>query len=199
MSKRYRKSKKWRVFGYLRLILLFALVAFAASWLEHQSRERLTADFKVVDGDSLKNGDERIRLVGIDAPEIKQICGSPKGDYRCGIEARNFLRTLASRGAPECYVEGKDKYGRLLAECFVGKTSLNAQLVAAGWAVSYGSYGWQERLARHEKRGLWQGEFDRPQDWRATHSALIDSPSGRVWHGLWRRLSYWFLPEESNI
>ncbi|WP_144421107.1 thermonuclease family protein [Ahrensia marina] len=198
MNKRYKRRKKWRAFGYLKVMALFAVMAVVASWLEHQNREQLSAEFKVVDGDSLQNEDVRIRLVGIDAPEIGQICGSAKGDYRCGIEARDFLRKLIGDNRPDCYVEGKDKYGRFLAECFVGKTNLNAQLVASGWAVSYGSYGWQEQVARRGKRGLWSGQFDRPQDWRATHSGLADGPSGRIWHGLWRRISYWFSTVESN-
>lgn len=198
MKRRYIKRKKWRSFGYLRVILIFSAVALAASWLEHQSREHLTGDFRVVDGDSLQNGDDRIRLVGIDAPELQQICTSQSGAYRCGIEARDFLQGLIKGGRPDCYVEGLDKYNRLLAECFVDKTNLNSQLVSSGWAVSYGSYGWQEGLARSEKRGLWQGEFDMPQEWRATHSGIIDGPSGRIWHGIWRRIHYWFLPEESS-
>jgi len=46
----------------------------------------------VTDGDSLSFGKERIRLFGIDAPEIKQICNDKfKKPYACGEEAKKNL------------------------------------------------------------------------------------------------------------
>ena len=46
----------------------------------------------VTDGDSFRFGKERIRLFGIDAPEIKQICNDKfKKPYSCGEEAKKKL------------------------------------------------------------------------------------------------------------
>jgi hypothetical protein len=48
--------------------------------------ETLSGIPKVVDGDTLELGKERIRLYGIDAPETKQLCKNSKGqDYACGM------------------------------------------------------------------------------------------------------------------
>lgn len=52
---------------------------------------------RVVDGDTLviedgKGGKERIRLLGIDAPESKQMCTDSKGSaYACGIESQRVI------------------------------------------------------------------------------------------------------------
>ncbi len=51
----------------------------------------------MVDGDTIviedgKGGKERIRLLGIDAPESKQICKDNKGaPYACGIESQQVI------------------------------------------------------------------------------------------------------------
>ena len=47
---------------------------------------------KVTDGDSIKIGKNRIRLQGIDAPEIKQKCIKDQEEYSCGIDSKNFLK-----------------------------------------------------------------------------------------------------------
>jgi endonuclease YncB( thermonuclease family) len=59
---------------------------------------------RVVDGDTIviedgKGGKERIRLLGIDAPESKQMCKDSKGSqYACGIESQQVI--VASLKAP---------------------------------------------------------------------------------------------------
>ena len=47
-------------------------------------------------------------------------------------------------------------------------------MVERGWAVAYGAYDAEERLAREELRGLWAGSFDRPRDWRVMHGEADD-------------------------
>ena len=44
-------------------------------------------------------------------------------------------------------------------------------MVRAGWAVTYLSRDYQRREneARAERRGLWQGRFERPEAWRRKH------------------------------
>ena len=59
-----------------------------------------------------------------------------------------------------------DKHDRLLALCRAGGIDLNREMVARGFAVSYGRYGKEEQTARKNKTGMWSGEFERPRDWR---------------------------------
>ena len=49
----------------------------------------------VTDGDTIKIGREKIRLFGIDAPEMKQICNDENNNpYACGHVSKKFLSDL---------------------------------------------------------------------------------------------------------
>lgn len=125
--------------------------------------------YKVVDGDSLEHGLERIRLEGIDAPEYLQDCYDKQGNkYRCGIKSADYLQSLL-HGQINCRRLGRDRYGRSLSECFnSGGININRQMVISGWATSYGNqYTEEEKIARKSKLGVWQGKFMRPELFRA--------------------------------
>ncbi|MBB4015512.1 MULTISPECIES: thermonuclease family protein [Chelatococcus] len=129
---------------------------------------RVAGSVDVVDGDTLRLADGRpLRLEGIDAPEIDQLCDKPSGPYPCGRAARSALVRLVAGADVTCILDGKDRYGRLLGRCSVGEEDVNASLVATGWAVASGRYHAEEAAAREGRLGLWQGRFERPADWRA--------------------------------
>ncbi len=82
-------------------------------------------------------GGTRVRLFGIDAPELKQRCKHPSGrDFLCGRAAAAFLLEHVRGGAVECKGDSVDKYGRLIAICFVDGKDLNALMVGEGWALA---------------------------------------------------------------
>jgi endonuclease YncB( thermonuclease family) len=146
-------------------ISLFALLCYG---------QALAGEFSAVDGDGLRIGAERIRLWGIDAPELDQQCTRDKAVYPCGAEARNALERLLSAGAPSCERLYEDPYGRTVARCRVAGADLGAAMVRSGWAVDFrrysaGAYADEEANARGAKRGLWAGEFDLPAQWRKQH------------------------------
>ena len=67
-------------------IPLAFLAALAVSLPLSATAETLSGPVRVVDGDTLELGKERIRLYGIDAPETKQLCKNNTGkDYACGV------------------------------------------------------------------------------------------------------------------
>lgn len=74
---------------------------------------------RVIDGDSLAIGDERIRLYGIDAPEKKQTCHEAEGKtiWLCGQMAGNYLRQLIDGQKIHCTVHDIDRYQRKVASC----------------------------------------------------------------------------------
>ena len=133
---------------------------------------------RVGDGDSLAIGDARIRLEGIDAPELGQDCTRDGASYPCGREARTALARLVEGTAVACEGRRRDRYDRLLARCAARGIDLNRAMVEAGWAVSYGGYADAEAEARHAGRGIWAGSFERPQDWRRIHGGLAESAHG---------------------
>ena len=126
---------------------------------------------RVVDGDTIDIGGQRIRLPGLDAPEWSQTCRTAAGgDWQCGAEASRRMRELTRGRTLTCQPEGHDRYGRLLATCRDGSTDIAEALVADGLAIS-SRYAAAEALARKAHRGLWQGSFDTPADWRRSEAA----------------------------
>ena len=128
----------------------------------------------VIDGDSLRAGSEEIRLHGIDAPEYRQSCEDRSGrSYACGKRAAQHLRKLVGTSPVSCKVIDTDRYERTIGVCSVGATELNEAMVEAGWAVAYSrhslSYMSTESAARRARRGIWQGRFASPEDWRDSH------------------------------
>jgi endonuclease YncB( thermonuclease family) len=148
--------------------VLAALIA-AAAYLSPREQERVAGRASVIDGDSLRIDGAPIRLLGLDAPELHQICTIHDRPYSCGEEARRELARLVGAGPLACEVRGHDRYGRRLARCTIGGRDLGAALVAAGLAVSYGGYAAEEAQARRNRAGLWAGRFQRPSEWRKEH------------------------------
>jgi len=126
----------------------------------------------VSDGDTIRSGQLRIRLHGIDAPERQQHCTTPEGArWACGNAARDALKTLvASVAALDCQITDVDRYGRLIMQCFAGEVDVGARLVRAGMALAYRRYAddyiADEEAARAARLGLWAGQFDAPWEWR---------------------------------
>ena len=127
---------------------------------------------KVTDGDSLKSGRLRIRLFGIDAPEQKQLCKQADGTiWACGKAASAAMGDIVAGAAHlRCELLDTDRYGRLVMRCFAGETDIARALVAQGLAVAYRRYSEDyvdaEDRAAASGRGMWQGPFDMPWDWR---------------------------------
>ena len=127
---------------------------------------------KVTDGDSLRSGKLRIRLFGIDAPEMKQSCESANGAaWPCGIAARDAISDML--GADKnlhCQLRDVDRYGRLIMQCFHQGQDIAAALVRAGLALSYREYSAlynnDEASAKANGTGMWQGDFAPPWQWR---------------------------------
>lgn len=126
---------------------------------------------RVIDGDSLVIGGRRIRILGIDAPELDQTCHDAAGQtWACGRDARQALAARVARQQVSCRVAGQDRYGRALARCATGGTDLAGWLVHEGWAVPAGNdqrrYRAVSQKARANGAGMWRGSFIRPAGWR---------------------------------
>ena len=134
----------------------------------------------IYDGDTLRvvRDDEelKIRFCGIDAPEKKQ---------PLGIESRDYLRSLIAKGDGTIHVLPieEDRYGRTVAELWIpikpdyeAEIHLNTAMVEAGMAYHYQQYSgncesaenlvWAEKIARDEKLGVWNGNYEKPWEWR---------------------------------
>ena len=127
-------------------------------------------NLKVIDGDTIHLNNEKIRFIGIDTPELKQICIKDAIKKPCGITAKKILINKIGNNNVECIREGKDQYKRSLAECFVNKESLSRHLVRSGYAFAYRKYSTKfvedEDFAKANKLGMWSMKFEYPWDYR---------------------------------
>lgn len=133
------------------------------------------------DGDSITIRGERIRLFGIDAPEVDQSCTRGGKQWACGQEAANHLAKFVTGKEVRCVPTGEDAYGRTVARCSSGAVDVNRAMVAQGYAVAFRKYSADyvsaENTARIEKRGMWAGSFEMPSDVRAAMTGSTKRPS----------------------
>lgn len=191
-------------------MLLAASLAFAATASAHE----ITGTAAIIDGDTIDIGNQRIRLAGIDAPEIAQTCERDGQSWRCGQAAASELRKLTGGQTVRCEETGRDDYGRALAVCFAtnNNTNINEELVKRGFAwafVKYSSeYAAVETQARSDGVGVWQGTALAPWDYRAGRWQTAEtqapegcaikgniSDQGRIYHMPW---SPWYARVRVN-
>ncbi len=131
----------------------------------------LTGPVRVVDGDTIRLGEHRIRLHGIDAPESDQACLDAQGaSWACGDAATERLAAMIGSDPVQCLERDIDRYQRIVGECFSGGSNLNAALVAEGFAFAYRRYSMDyaalEDEARDAGHGIWTGAVQAPWEHR---------------------------------
>ena len=168
------------------MIGLLVLVAIGIGYTRLQpAAAPLIGHAEAVDGDTLRVGSVRVRLLGLDAPELDQTCTRPDGsEWSCGREAKAELASRLRAGPVECARYGRDMYGRTLATCSAAGADLAAVFVGAGWAVTDGSYATEAAAAQSQHLGIWSGTFMPPALWRRAQGT--DQP------GLWQWIRSWF-------
>ena len=161
------------------------------------------APIRVIDGDTIVFHGEKLRLEGIDAPELGQRCSDAAGKkWACGQETKARLAALTSLGKVTCSGNSHDAYGRRIATCFVSGRNINADLVRSGHALAFRRYSLrydaEELDARLARRGVWSGNFEMPWDYRARRWQVARqqapdgcpikgniSVNGRIYHAPW--------------
>ena len=130
----------------------------------------ITGIARVVDGDSLVINQTRLRLHGIDAPELNQKCFQDSKAWPCGKEATSALAEIVEGAQLNCAVLDRDRYKRLVVRCAVDEMDLGERLVRLGLAMAYTQYSEDyvqaEAFARKRRVGIWSGEFVEPRLWR---------------------------------
>jgi endonuclease YncB( thermonuclease family) len=124
----------------------------------------------VVDGDTLHVSGQRVRLFGIDAPELSQTCDAGNSKVACGQLAARWLRSRVQGRPIRCTQVDTDRYGRVVARCAVGGADVGREMVEAGWATAYRTYSADyvpaERRSRAARKGIWALGFVPPDAYR---------------------------------
>ncbi len=120
----------------LRSLILAAALALAGPALADSPIPRPKPPMLAVDGDTIRLGGERIRILGLDAPETHQACC--RAERRLGDRATERLRELLASG--DVRIERgprPDKYRRTLAVVTVDGRDVAAILISEGLARPY--------------------------------------------------------------
>ncbi|EAI8783742.1 thermonuclease [Campylobacter upsaliensis] len=175
LLKRILKAKKLSLSLVIAIIALFfslnqslSFNAFLPQDFKEQNLEKeLTGKvLRVIDGDTIellaKTSKEnpynhitklKIRLYGIDAPELKQAYGK---------EAKEYLSALVLKQEVGLIIENKDKYERIVGTIFLKGKDINKEMVKNGYAHAYESFSKkylaEQADAKMFKLGLWQDE-----------------------------------------
>ena len=127
---------------------------------------------RISDGDTITvvtagNKRQKVRLYGVDAPELHQAFGQ---------KARTQLEKLIDGHDVNVEEVDIDDYGRVVGIVTIGGENLNLQMVKSGYAWVYSHFcrksfcrDWEreEAEARRARRGLWREKEPMPPwDWR---------------------------------
>jgi endonuclease YncB( thermonuclease family) len=143
----------------------------------------------VYNGDTIWIGTVSLRLFGIDAPELSQVClGKDQQILPCGADARTHLSMILNDALVICDTQQtargstRESFGRPLASC-EARTPMGASvqvaeaMSASGWGIVYRDAQGRvdpkvQHLCRHEaaaqqsRLGLWNTSFVPPRTWR---------------------------------
>ncbi len=131
---------------------------------------------RVIDGDTLDVGGVRVRLHGVDAPEVGQRCKTSSGEsWDCGTWVSREMRARYQGSDAKCEPIEMDRYGRVVAVCRVLGVDLARRLVQDGMAVAFRKYSnayvQDEVQAKRARTGMHAGTFQRPAAHRQARAA----------------------------
>jgi len=161
--------------------LLFLSLAGQQSW---------RTCVRVIDGDTIVlDGDETVRLIGVDTPETKD---PRKPVQYFGQGAYEFTRSLVEgkRVRLEYDQERIDKYGRTLAYVYLEDgTFLNAEIIKQGYGFAYTQFPFKyleefrqyEREARGNERRLWASKEEKKPEISEETTVYI-TRTGKKYH-----------------
>ena len=161
----------------MKRVFIIGLIMWSVGVKAEVSKYYYQGRMEIVDGDTLKTSQFKIRLAGVDTPELKQTCND--GKSQCGVMAKNKLIEFVNDDEIGCEKVGTDVYGRILGECYVRGENINRWLLLNGWAVYYSTnlidrvaYKGDEITARLSKAGIWNMKFETPKIYRKNKKKL---------------------------
>lgn len=154
----------------LRVCALFVLLLLPLTGVAGPS-----GPVRVIDADTWDVGDTRVRLFGIDAPELAQTCQNRQGlEWSCGAWATDRARARFEGRVAACEQIDTDRYGRTIARCSVDGEDAGRIMVLDGLALAFrrysSDYDLDEKAAHVRGVGIHGGSVEAPAAFRAASS-----------------------------
>ena len=132
----------------------------------------------------LRSTGQSFQLYGIQVIDRDRQCIANERIWTCGKAAHQALLNYFEKESLVCVLlpvgNGLDA-DPPAAECFLGTHSVNAQLVADGWALTAADipapYREEALAARQNGEGIFRGGFVPPDEWRPKFSAQLEDCS----------------------
>ena len=111
--------------------MLSLILCLLVSYMIYLNRS--TTVYRVIDGDTfITNKGDKVRMIGIDAPELPSLDG---------IKSKMYLYDLIKGKTitlqKDNYSRNKDKYGRLLRYVYLNGQDVNLLMLKQGYAKQY--------------------------------------------------------------
>ena len=149
--------------------IMFAIFIFSLSIIAVAVSGKV---IRVSDGDTIliQSGSQkiRVRMYGIDAPELKQ---------KYGEESKKYLEKRIMDKNVDIKVINQDQYGRKVGKVFYKNKDINLEMLETGNAWFYEYHAKHEKdyrkafkNAKEEKLGLWKDKNPQnPRNFRLDH------------------------------
>ncbi len=181
----------WKKEFHLRFpwaIAATSVVVLAVIWLLPQTASVATGgteEAQVFDGDTIQIGNKVYNLIGIDAPELGQLCDANGNIQRCGLNAAYQLRKMLDFGKEslKCQpLDPKETGSTAVASCAVGEQDVSLSILQSGHAViapdAPPSYVAAETQAKEAQLGIWGSKFIMPAEWREGARLAVEQEAG---------------------
>lgn len=169
------------MFQSVRLSAVIGIVFFACLSFWPALDEEHSGPAKAIDAGTIEIDGEKHRLYGVDAVETGQRCRRRDGaQWPCGREATAALASFLEGRGVNCEVwQGttRDAHGRFVSVCYAGGDDIGGWVTRNGWAIAdrdanrLYNYASDEGMARFLRRGIWDGPFEPPAEWRRRRQA----------------------------
>ncbi len=150
--------------------LLLCGVLFVSLGGTSRAADEIRGDGTVLSGNEIQVGTKIVRLFGISAPGLQDLCEINEAKMKCGIVAWAELIKLADGQQISCDAEElpagvappKSDKPFVFGTCYIGETDLNEAMVRSGWAKAVvpqtDRYEVDESDAKESRRGLWSNQ-----------------------------------------
>jgi len=114
---------------------------------------------RIIDGDTFETeSGEKVRLIGINAPEISDIFGQ-----EAKLHLANLIDGKTIDLQSDNISKNRDRYSRLLRYVFLDNTDINKQMISDGFAFAYLKYHFSKKeeyrqaqlTANKQNKGIW--------------------------------------------